>query len=117
PKEKQRLLGLQAEELQKALDEVKPTDFVGFPTDVAGIATGVELVYADGNRENYYILGEWDQDEALHIISSQTGMAKAIAGSKVGSRIRVPTASGYDTEVEVVAVTPLPEHIREWILG
>jgi transcription elongation GreA/GreB family factor len=116
-KEKQRLLGLQAEELQKALDEVKPTDFTGFPYDVVGIATGVELVYADGNRENYYILGEWDQDETLHIISNQAGMAKALAGAKAGSRIRVPTSSGIDVEVEVTAVTALPEHIRAWING
>jgi len=116
-KEKQRLLGLQAEELQKALDEVKPTDFTGFPCDVAGIATGVELVYADGNRENYYILGEWDQDETLHIISNQAGMAKALAGAKAGDKVNVPTASGVNVEVEVAAVTALPEHIRAWING
>jgi transcription elongation GreA/GreB family factor len=116
-KEKQRLLGLQAEELQRVLDEVKPTDFLDFPYQVVGIATGVELVYADGNRENYYILGEWDQDEALHIISSQAGMAKALAGAKAGDRVHVPTSSGQTVEVEVAAVTPLPDHIRAWIKG
>lgn len=116
-KERQRLLGLQAEELQKALDEVKPTDFKEFPYDVAGIATGVELVYGDGSRENYYILGEWDQDESLHIISSQAGMAKALAGAKTGDRVSVPTAGGEAVEVEVATVTPLPEHIRTWING
>ncbi|HNX53512.1 MAG TPA: GreA/GreB family elongation factor [Pontiellaceae bacterium] len=116
-KEKQRLLGLQAEELQKALDEVKPTDFADFPHDVAGIATGVELVYADGSRETYYILGEWDQDETLHIISSQAGMAKALAGAKAGSRVKVPTSSGEAVEVEIAAVTPLSEEIRNWLNG
>lgn len=116
-KEKQRLLGLQAEELQKALDEVKPTDFTGFPSDVAGVATGVELVYADGSRENYYILGEWDQDESLHIISCQAGMAKALNGAKAGDKVSVPTSSGVAVEVEVAAVTALPEHIRAWING
>ncbi|MCC7300786.1 MAG: GreA/GreB family elongation factor [Verrucomicrobia bacterium] len=116
-KERQRLLSLQAEELQKALDEVKPTDFKEFPSDVVGIATGVELVYADGARENYYILGEWDQDETLHIISNQAGMAKALEGAKAGSRVRVPTTSGIAVEVEVAAVTALPEHIRNWING
>jgi transcription elongation GreA/GreB family factor len=116
-KEKQRLLGLQAEELQKALDEVKPTDFKEFPYDVAGIATGVELVYGDGTRENYYILGEWDQDETLHIISNQAGMAKALAGAKAGDKVSVPTSSGTDVEVEVTAVTALPEHIKAWING
>jgi transcription elongation GreA/GreB family factor len=116
-KERQRLLGLQAEELQKALDEVKPADFKEFPSDVAGIATGVELVYTDGNRENYYILGEWDQDETLHIISCEAGMAKALTGAKPGARVRVPTASGETTEVTVAAVMPLPESIRNWLNG
>jgi transcription elongation GreA/GreB family factor len=116
-KERQRLLGLQAEELQKALDEVKPTDFKEFPHDVAGIATGVELIYGDGTREAYYILGEWDQDEGLHIISSQAGMAKALAGAREGDRVNVPTASGEAVEVEVDAVTPLPDPVTAWING
>jgi hypothetical protein len=29
----------------------------------------------------------------------------------------VPTSSGIDVEVEVTAVTALPEHIRAWING
>jgi transcription elongation GreA/GreB family factor len=116
-KEKQRLLGLRAEKLEKDLDEVKPTDFSGFQHDVAGIATGVELVYADGTRETWYILGEWDQDEARHVISSQTGMAKVLEGSKAGDRVQVPTASGQSAEVVIAAVTPLPEEIRTWIKG
>ncbi len=116
-KEKQRLLGQQAEELQKALDEVKPTDFKDFPCDVAGIAAGVELVYADGSRETYYILGEWDQDEVLHIISSQTGMAQALTGAKAGDRVKVPTASGEAVEAAVAAVIPLSEDIKNWLNG
>lgn len=116
-KEKQRLLGLQAEELQKALDQVKPTDFAGFPAERAGIATGVELLYRDGHRETYYILGEWDQDDELHIISCQAGMAKALEGARAGDHAEVPTASGHPVEVEVTAVTPLPEAIRNWIAG
>ena len=116
-KERQRLLGLQAEELQNALDTVKPTDFTGFPFDVAGIATGVEIEYTDGTRETYYILGEWDQDEGLHIISSQAGMAQALSGAEPGEKTQVPTASGTDTEATVTAVTPLPDHIQEWVKG
>ena len=116
-KEKQRLLGLQAEELQTALDTVKPTDFTGFPHDAVGIATGVELEYADGKRETYYILGEWDQDEELNIISSEAGMAKALSGAKAGDQIMVPTSSGTDTEATIDAVTELPEHIQAWVKG
>ncbi len=116
-KERQRLLGLQAEELQTALDTVKATDFAGFPSDVVGIATGVKLDYADGTRETYYILGEWDQDEELHIISCEAGMAKALEGSKPGDKIQVPTVSGIDTEATVTDVTPLPDHVQAWVKG
>lgn len=116
-KEKQRLLGLQAEELQKALDAVKPTDFKDYPCETAGIATGVDLLYTDGVRETYYILGEWDQDETLHIISCDAGMARALAGAKTGDCIHVPTASGETVEVTVVAVTPLSEDIKNWLTG
>ncbi len=116
-KERQRLLSLQAEELQTALDTVKPTDFTGFPFDVAGTATGVELEYTNGTCETYYILGEWDQDEKLHIISCEAGMAKALSGSKAGDKLQVPTVSGISTEVTVTAVTPLPENIKAWIKG
>lgn len=116
-KEKQRLLGLQAEELQNALDTVKPTDFDGYPSDVVSVASGVELEYADGKKETYYILGEWDQDESLGIISNQSGMAKALEGRKAGDKTDVPTASGTDTEVTVAAVIALPEHIQTWVKG
>ncbi|MFA5687942.1 MAG: GreA/GreB family elongation factor [Kiritimatiellales bacterium] len=116
-KEKQRLLGLQAEELQNALDEVRPTDFAGFPADAAGIATGVELAYAGGRRETWFILGEWDQNEPLGIISCQTGMAQALIGKKPGSCVTVPSAEKETVEAEIIAVTPLPEHIKEWING
>ena len=73
------------------------------------------MVYADGNRETYYILGEWDQDETLHIISSQTGMAQALAGTRTGDRVKVPTASGEAVEVEIAAVKPLSEDITNWL--
>ena len=116
-KEKQRLLSQQAEELQNGLDTVKPTDFDGFPFDVAGTATGVELEYTDGARETYYILGDWDQNEDLHIISCETGMAKALKGAKAGEKIQVPTSSGIETEVTIAAITALPEHIKAWIKG
>ncbi len=116
-KERQRLLGLQAEELQTALDTVKPTDFSGFPSDRVGIATSVELEYTDGQRECYHILGEWDQDETLGIISCEAGMAKALSGAKTGDEVKVPTSDGSAAEAKVLSVSPLPENIKTWING
>jgi len=116
-KEKQRLLGLQAEELQKALEIVKPTNFSEFPFGTAGIATRVELEYADSTRETYCILGEWDQDEALGIISCEAGMAKALTGAKAGSEVQVPAFDGAGVSAHLLTVSPLPENIKAWIKG
>ncbi|MCK5845584.1 MAG: GreA/GreB family elongation factor, partial [Victivallales bacterium] len=94
---------------------VKPTDFSSFPAEVAGIATQTELSYADGTREIYTILGEWDQNEELHVISSLTGMAQALQGAKPNDVVQVPTVSGKNVDATVLTVSPLPESIRIWI--
>lgn len=98
------------------LGRIKPTDFLGFPHDRAGLATGVKLRYADGRTELYYILGEWDKDEKLGIISCETRMAKALDGRKAGEKVTVPTEHG-DVECEVVEVTSLSPEVRAWIAG
>ncbi|NLX26239.1 MAG: GreA/GreB family elongation factor, partial [Lentisphaerae bacterium] len=62
--------------------------------------------------EVFYILGVWDQDEALSIISSQTRLAQALLGHEVGDQVEVPAGL-----CEIKAVLPLPESIRLWIKG
>ena len=43
----------------------------------------------------YYILGVWDRDDDLNIISSESGLAKALLGSKNGDTVVVPDG-GFD---------------------
>ncbi len=115
-KEMQTILLRRREELEIQLKQVQGSDFEGLPHDKAGMATEVLIAYADGIEEQYVILGEWDRDEALGIISSNSGMAKALVGHQAGETIRVPTENG-DRECEIKSVRALSDEIKQWIRG
>lgn len=115
-KETQGILFRRRAEWEAMLQRVQPTDFRSPAGEGAGQGTAVRLRYADGREEHYCILGEWDQDEALHIISSQTRMAQALQGRRPGETVRVPTASG-EADCTLAEVGPLPDEVRAWIGG
>jgi transcription elongation GreA/GreB family factor len=115
-KEMQGILLHRRGELEDMMGHVKPTDFQGFPHDRAGLATGVKLQYEDGRTELYYILGKWDKDEKLGIISCETRMAKALDGHKAGDCVVVPTEFGEVT-CAIKEVTGLSEAVKSWIDG
>jgi transcription elongation GreA/GreB family factor len=111
-KERQGLLMAQGAQLAEDLAKVKPADFADVSSDVVSIGSGVELQYEDGKTEVFYILGVWDQDEALSIVSSQTRLAQALLGHVAGDQVEVPSGM-----CEIKAVLPLSEAIRLWIKG
>lgn len=113
-KEMQGILMRRSEELERMLHTVSPTDFDGYPCEEAGPATGVVLEYPDGKTEQYYILGVWDRDEALGIISSETVLAQTLTGCRPGDRVPVTTEAGEVT-CTVKEVSGLPESIRSWV--
>jgi len=113
-KEMQGILMRRQAELEAMLAKVVPTDFDGFPSEEAGLATGVLLEYDDGRQEQYYILGVWDRDEQLGIISCESKMAEALTGKKQGDKVVVPTEQG-EAECLLKEVTSLPEAIQHWI--
>ena len=115
-KEMQGILLRREGELQQMLARVRPTDFSDFVAETAGIGTGVQVAYADGREEWFYILGEWDRDEALGIISCETQMAKTLDGHKPGDELMVPSEEG-EIACVVRQVVPLPEPIRAWAVA
>ena len=115
-KETQGILLHRQGELEAALKQVQPTEFDGPASDRVGPGVGVDLDYADGSRERYYVLGVWDRDEALGIISSDTRLAQALEGHAAGDEVTVPCADG-DRAARVAAVLPLPEEVRIWVRG
>ncbi len=115
-KETQSILLHRQGELEAALKQVQQTEFDGPASDRVGPGVGVDLDYADGSRERYYILGVWDRDEALGIISSDTRMAQAIEGHAAGDEVTVPCADG-ERQARVASVVPLPDDICRWVRG
>jgi len=114
-KEMQAVLLRREAELEAMLDAVTPADFSSFPHDRAGVGTGVTLEYGDGRAETFYILGDWDRDEELGIISSTTKMAEALMGQSAGASVQVPAEDGERT-AKIVSVSPLTEEILAWCL-
>lgn len=111
-KERQGLLMAQAGQLAEDIEKVKPTDFSDSSTDEVMMGTGVELAYADGKSETYYILGVWDQNEELNIVSSETGLAQALMGHVAGDMVAIPSG-----EVELKAILPLSDEVKAWVKG
>lgn len=113
-KEMQTVLLRRQAEFEKQLSEVQGTDFDDMAADTAGPATTVTLAFDDGRRETYSILGEWDRDEALRIISSNSQMAKALEGRASGEAVTVPGENGPEHGI-LADVQPLSAEVRQWM--
>lgn len=111
-KERQGLLMAQGAQLAEDLEKIKPSDFAGVGLAEVAMGTGVELAYASGITETYYILGAWDQSEELSVISSETRLAKALIGHAVGDTVEIPLG-----ECELKAILPLSSEVKAWING
>ena len=112
----QRILMQRQAELERDLAEVKPTDFAGFPSDRAGMGTTVTIRRPDGKPQRLIILGEWDRDDALGVISSGSRLAQLLEGRRAGETVDLPGASG-DEPCTLVQVTGLTGEIRKWASG
>ena len=114
-KEMQTVLYARRDDLMAQMAKVRPSDFADLPKDVAGMGTSVRLGYADGHEEVYHILGEWDHDDGLKIISSMTRLAKAVAGHVAGDEVDAPAGDGRTVKCRVVSVSALPQEIVDWM--
>jgi transcription elongation GreA/GreB family factor len=115
-KEQQTILLRRREEIEQGLKDIQGTDFADFKTDVAGLGTSVLLRFADGRTQRFFILGEWDQDTELGIISCGSRMGKALLGHLAGEDVQVPGETG-ETTCRLEEVAGLPEAIRAWTKG
>lgn len=113
-KDKERELLQRQAELNAEIKKIKETDFANMPTEKVGQGVTVRLGLASGGELVYTILGEWDYDEALHIISNKARLAKSIEGTKVGDSVRIPGQNG-EQDAQILEILPLSEEIRAWI--
>ena len=113
-KHAQSLLLQRQSEMDQELKLVQGTDFANAPTAAVGMGVCVQLAYPDGRTGRFCILGEWDRDETLGIISCKSRMAQCLEGCKPGGSAQVPGEQGDET-VTVVAIEPLDAAIRAWL--
>ena len=112
-KEQQGILMRRSAELEHDLNTVKGTDFSACRTDKAGMGTSVMIRLENGAAQQYHILGEWDQDTEMGIISCSSRMGKSLGGHAAGEEVMVPGEQG-DVRCRIESVSALPEEIRAW---
>jgi len=113
-KDYQRQLLQKQSELQKELDLVNGSDFSNVSTEKVALGTTVELLTESGIQKSFTILGEWDRDEDLNIISNKTRMATCLLGRKPGESIAIPVPGG-EQEVKITAIKSLSQDVSSWI--
>jgi len=113
-KDYQRQLLQKQAELQLELELVQGTDFANVASAQVAAGTTVDIRLEDGTMKTFTILGEWDRDEQLNIISNKTAMALSLIGKKTGDFTMIPGSDG-EVKAEITAVHPLDSTIKEWI--
>ena len=77
---------------------------------------GVTVVCATPDGEKVWtILGEWDNDFDLGVISSKALVAQNLIGKKPGDQFELPDAEGGVKTATVVEIRPLSDEIRSWM--
>lgn len=113
-KEHQRILYLRQEEMEDDLKNVKGHDFSGINIEHAGMGTMVTIRRPDNREEQFCVLGEWDRDENLNIISNLSRLAQMLDGHVVGDKVSLPADNGEET-CEILAIDKINDAVKEWL--
>ena len=113
-KDEQRALMQKQTLMQADLEAVKPGDFADATTDEVMPGVTVVAETKDGERV-WTILGEWDNDLDLGILSSKTRVAQNLLGKKVGDTFELPDAEGGVSFAKVKEIRELSADLREWM--
>jgi len=113
-KDEQRALMQKQTLMQQDLETVKPSDFAD--ASVEEVMPGVTVVIAapEGER-TYHVLGEWDNDTDLGVLSSKARLAQNMLGKKTGDQFEMPGAEGATQFARIVQIKPLPSEVRDWM--
>jgi transcription elongation GreA/GreB family factor len=112
-KDRQRLLMQRQSELEADLKTVQATDFKSVRTDIAGIGTSVRIQRPNGSEQTYHLLGEWDVEESLNIISCKSRVAEVLTGHNAGDEVVLP---GDDkASSRILEVSPLMDVVKTWL--
>lgn len=98
--------------MQADLEAVKPDDFSSATTDEVMPGVSVVLALPEGEK-TYHVLGEWDNETELGILSSKAQLAVNMLGKKPGDEIALPGETAKTAKIS--RIEPLPASIREWM--
>ena len=102
--------------MQKDLDEVSATLFDNVETDEVRMGT-IAILSSDGGEKRFVVLGEWDNEPSLGIISSGTRLAANLLGKKPGDAVELTDADGNAVAAKVERVEALTDELKAWIKG
>jgi len=101
-KEMQTILARRKAELDAMLARAEGHDFTNPDTSKVTLGTKVSLRDAEsGDKLSYTILGAWDSDPVLGIISYQTPVARALLNHVVGDEAELSTDEGKSRRVVI----------------
>jgi len=113
-KDEQRQLMQKQALMQADLEVVKPGDFAEATTDEVMPGVTVVIETAEGEK-TYHVLGEWDNEVELGVLSQKAKLAVNMLGKKVGDQFELPGTEGVTAFGTVKEIKALPENIREWM--
>ena len=113
-KDEQRALMQKQTLMQQDLETVKPDDFADASVEEVMPGVSVLISTPDGER-TYHVLGEWDNDTELGVLSSKARLAQNMLGKKTGDQFEMPGAEGAAQFARIVQIKPLPNEIRDWM--
>ena len=97
-KDEQKLLLARQAELQGEIMRAKPTDFSDAPEDSVGIGSVVNLIdQANGESQEYVILGAWDSDPDNNVLSYLTPLGQKLLGEQIGNVVETEVAGSVQT--------------------
>lgn len=114
---RERQLIARQERLIAELRDTAIADFAAVDFDgTVKPGTCVTLAYPDGARRTLCILGAWDFDEELGVISCRGRLAEALDGCRKGDVVGIPDPDFDDAtlEITVVDVKKPPKKIIDW---
>ncbi len=115
-RDKQKLLASQTGELEEALHKAQVIDLSQVEYDVVNFGVCFSVTpFGTDIIEEYVMLGPWESNPEINVLSYQAPFAMAFIGKKVGDKvdIELPTHTGrYD----VISIKPIPEDILQVVL-
>ncbi|CAN5767412.1 hypothetical protein BH20VER1_BH20VER1_29590 [soil metagenome] len=106
-KEMQAVLMRRKAELEVMLVRARGTNFENPDTSQVSIGTIVTLrEVSSGKQEVYTILGAWDGNPELGIISYQTAIGQVLLSHKKGEVVTLSSEDGAERQFEIVSIEP-----------